>query len=67
MTTHTQESDKLNTRENRRCLIERRNVKLKERMNELYNKERLRYDDVISKLCEEFYLAPLTVQRIIKA
>ena len=55
------------TREQRKYLIEKRNAKLKERMNELYNVHRLRYDDVISKLCDEFFLAPLTIQRIVKA
>lgn len=43
----------------------RRNKKLKEQFEHLYNKKRLRLDDAIQKLCEDFFLAESTVQRII--
>lgn len=47
-------------------LIERRNKKLKERFNYLYNEKRMRYDDVIKKLSlDEFFISESTIDRIL--
>lgn len=43
-----------------------RNQRIRERFDHLYNKERLRYDDVIDKLAEEFILAKGTIERAMK-
>ena len=49
-------------------LIARRNKALVKRFHELHNVKKLRYDDVIRKLSlEEFFIAELTIERIIKA
>ena len=48
-------------------LIEKRNAKLKLRFNALYNKKRLRYDDVLKKLSEEeFFITENTIEKILK-
>lgn len=44
----------------------KRDERLKERYNELYNAKRLRYDDCIAKLAEEFILSPNTVAKILQ-
>jgi len=46
--------------------LERRNETIKSRFDVLYNEERLRYDDVIKKLAEEFSLANSTIESVLK-
>lgn len=45
---------------------ERRKKKIQERFDELYEKDRKRYDDVIKILCEEFALSDRTIQAALK-
>jgi hypothetical protein len=48
-------------------LIKKRNAKLKVRFDALYNKKRLRYDDVLKKLSEEeFFITENTIEKILK-
>jgi hypothetical protein len=44
---------------------ERRNRAIKERYNDLYNKERTRHDDCLDTLSQEFFLSIKTISRII--
>jgi hypothetical protein len=39
---------------------------IKDRFDQLYNDKRIRYDDVIRKLGEEFFISEHTVLRILK-
>jgi hypothetical protein len=47
-------------------LIAQRNAAISARFTELYEKSRTRYDDVIVKLQQEFFLSKITVERILK-
>lgn len=49
----------LKRRENTR----KRHEKVRERCNELYNQQRIRWDDVIETLSDEFGIAPSTIER----
>lgn len=42
---------------------QRRHEKVRERCNELYNEKRIRWDDVIETLSEEFGISPATIER----
>lgn len=44
----------------------KRHEAIRARFKELYNGKRLRIDDVVDKLCEEFFLAKITVERILR-
>ncbi len=44
-----------------------RNSKIKARVNELYNTNRIRFDDAVKKVSEEFNLAESTIQKILRA
>jgi hypothetical protein len=46
--------------------IKRRNADINKRFNKLYNEDRIRYDDCISKLAYEFYLSEDSIGRILK-
>ncbi len=48
-----------------KTLIENRNRKILEKFSEMYEKKGVRYDWVIEKLSEEFFLEPATVSRIV--
>lgn len=51
----------------RKTRTQERNAAVYDRFNELYNKQRLRYDDCMRKLCDEFYFTrKATVQLILK-
>ncbi|GEM_PF-3844033 len=42
---------------------QKRYEKVRERCNELYNEQRIRWDDVIETLSEEFGISPATIER----
>lgn len=44
----------------------KRHEAIRARCKELYTQKRIRYDDVVNKLCEEFFLAKITVERILR-
>jgi len=44
-------------------LIKQRNRRLKQRFDHWYHKKRLRYDDVIEKLKDEFFLTSSTIEK----
>lgn len=44
----------------------KRNAAIYTRYKELYDKERVRIDDCIKKLCEEFFLTEPTIQKAIR-
>lgn len=46
--------------------LERRNQEIKERFNHLYNVDRIRPDDILNKLAEEFCLAKSTIESALK-
>lgn len=58
-------AQKIDHRLSRKKNTAERNNKIKARFSELYEKKRMRLDDVISQLAEEFCLSPLTIERII--
>lgn len=39
---------------------------IRTRFKELYNGKRLRIDDVVEELCKEFFIAKITVERILR-
>lgn len=41
-------------------------IRIQERFNELYNTKRLRYDDTLQKLSEEFFMSTDSVQKILR-
>jgi len=43
-----------------------RNEKIRKRFDELFNKDRMRYDDVMEELCREFNLAMSTIHTALK-
>ena len=45
--------------------INDRNAKMYKRYKEMYDVKRIRHDDVLSKLADEFYLDEATINRII--
>jgi hypothetical protein len=45
---------------------DRRDEAIRGRVNELYNIKRLRWDDVVRKVAEEFFVAPSTVKTALK-
>lgn len=49
----------------RKGTLERRNRDIQERFSHLYNQERIRLDDVVLKLAEEFYLSVHTINKIL--
>ncbi|MBX3101086.1 MAG: hypothetical protein KF690_01100 [Bacteroidetes bacterium] len=49
----------------RKEMTQRRNEKIFVRFRELYEKDRLRMDEVLRRLSEEYHLATLTLERII--
>lgn len=44
----------------------KRHEKISKRFEALYNKQRLRFDDVVNQLADEFTLSPAYVERILK-
>lgn len=50
----------------RKTNAERKHEAMRKRFTELHDKERIRLDDAVSKICEEFYLSTLTVERILR-
>lgn len=46
-------------------LLEKRNRDIRDRYNELYNKERKRHDDVMAELEQQFYLSQRTISAIV--
>ena len=42
---------------------QKRYEKVRERCNELYNEKRIRWDDVIETLSDEFGISPATIER----
>jgi hypothetical protein len=44
-----------------------RHQRVRERFQELYNIKRIRYDDVIERLCAEFFYQESTVKRILSS
>lgn len=60
-------NEKAKTRvKTRRELLDLRDQRICERFNELFAKKRIRYDDVMEILEDEFYLTTLTISRILK-
>lgn len=51
--------------ENRKKTITRRNEAIRKRYHELYNDKRIRHDDCIKKLCNQFYLSEVSINRIL--
>lgn len=47
-------------------LLQKRNADLQKRFHELYTKKRIRHDDVLVQLSEEFYITPRTIRGILK-
>lgn len=45
----------------------RRNHDLRNRFNQLFGQERLRFDDAIHQLCIEFYMTDRVVRRILSS
>ncbi len=43
-----------------------RNNRIQNRFNQLYNENRMRYDDVINTLCEEFFLSKRRIETVMK-
>jgi hypothetical protein len=50
----------------RRKNVKHRNKLLVEEFNEMYNKQRLRFDDVMEKLAHRFGLTKATIEKILK-
>ena len=48
-------------------LLQLRDKRLRERFDELYKKKRLRLDDVMEKLEQEFFISQRTIRGIMKA
>lgn len=48
-------------------LLQQRDADLHKRFGELYNKKRLRHDDVLEQLSKEFYITPRTIRTILKS
>lgn len=44
----------------------RRDEAVRQMVNHLYNEKRLRFDDVIAKVAEKFFLSETTVKEILK-
>jgi FixJ family two-component response regulator len=42
-----------------------RNERMRQRMAELHDRQRIRMDDVIQRIADEFNLSPVTVERIL--
>jgi cytidylate kinase len=51
----------------RKSNTQQRNERIQKRFNELYNVDRLRYDDVINNLCAEFSLSKGTIEKTMKS
>lgn len=47
-------------------LMALRNAKLHQRFNELYKKKRIRHDDVLDMLQDEFFITVRTIRDILK-
>lgn len=54
-----------NPHERRKAMTQKRNQKIRQRFTRLYEKDRLRMDDVVLRLCDEFCLSPITIERIL--
>lgn len=53
------------TANNRTARLRRRNRDIRRRLGELYERERIRLDDCIARIADEFYLSEATVERIL--
>lgn len=52
--------------ETRKRNTQTRYEKVRNKVNELYNEKRLRYDDVIKKVAEDFVMSERTIRNILK-
>jgi hypothetical protein len=50
----------------RRSLRQQRDAAVARRFTELYEQQRLRFDDVVARLAAEFFVRPRTITQILK-
>ena len=48
-------------------LLQKRNAKIHQRFDELYKRKRIRHDDVLELLQEEFFITVRTIRGILKS
>ena len=49
----------------RKSNTERKHAAIRKRFTELHDTNRMRLDDSVNKLCDEFFMSPLSIERII--